>query len=170
MQVSGNTGEVSMSWDEYFFGMINQIKAKSKDPSTKVGCIIVAPDHSPVSMGFNGFPRGVRDKVSEVPERYERPKKYLFTVHGERNAIYAAAKKGAALNGCRLYIEWYPCADCMQGIIQSGIVEVVVNSASTSFNDSALYERWKDHIEAGQEMAQEAGVVLRCVNVPASHI
>ena len=156
----------SISWDEYCFGQIPRIKVKSKDPSTKVGCLIVGTDYGTVATGFNGFPRGVKDKISEVPDRYERPKKYLYTVHAERNAIFAAAKDGHALKGCRLYIEWYPCADCMQGIIQSGIVEVVVNTASESFNDPVLKERWKDHMEASLEMAEEAGVVIRHVNVP----
>ena len=160
--------EESISWDEYFFGMIPSIRKKSKDPSTKVGCVIVAPDHSPVSMGFNGFARGVRDKLSEVPERYERPLKYLYTAHAEANAVYAAAKKGSSLSGCRLYIEWYPCATCMLAIIQSGIVEVVVNSASPYFNDVELAARWKETHDAAKNMAKEAGVVIRCVNVPVA--
>ena len=155
----------SISWDEYFFDMLPQIRKKSKDPSTQVGCIIVAPDHSPVSMGFNGFPRGVQDKIAEVPQRYERPTKYLYTVHAERNAIFAAAKKGVALDGCHLYLEWYPCADCMQGIIQVGIVEVVINASTPFFNDPVLYERWKDHIEASKAMAAEAGVIIRVVHI-----
>ena len=100
----------------------------------------------------------------QYPERYERSQKLLFTEHSERNAIYTAAKRGVPLQGCRIYLEWYPCADCMRAIIQSGIVEIVINSSSSFYNDLSLYERWKDHIECSKIMAQEAGVSIRCVD------
>lgn len=150
-----------MNWEEYFFDIIKSIEKKSKDPSTRVGCVIVTPSHEIVTTGFNGFPRRVRDDIDQVPQRYERPLKYLFTEHAERNAIYAAARRGVALDGCTIYVEWNPCADCMRGIIQSGIREVVLNGRSEAFNNEELYKRWADHIECAKEMAGEAGVVIR---------
>lgn len=155
-----------MDWDEYFFDIIKKIEKKSKDPSTRVGCVIVTPEHEIVTTGFNGFPRGVEDDVhglnkEKVIKRYERPLKYLFTEHSERNAIYAAARRGCALDGCTIYVEWNPCADCMRAIIQSGIVEVVLNGRSESFNNQELYKRWADHIDASRTMAEEAGIRIR---------
>ena len=76
-----------MNWDQYFFDIVNVVKEKSKDRSTKVGAIIVGPDQGVRSTGFNGFPRGVNDNVDA---RHERPAKYLYTEHAERNAIYNA--------------------------------------------------------------------------------
>lgn len=154
-----------MNWDEYFFSLIAAIKRKSKDPSTQVGCVIAGVEHEFISAGFNGFARGVKDNPSEVPERYERSKKLLYTVHAEENAILAAAKKGTALDGSVLYIDWYPCAHCMDSIIQVGIKEVVINRSSESYNNAALLERWKDHIEISKTKANEAGVVIRYVDL-----
>ena len=153
-----------LGWDEYFFNLIREIARKSKDPSTQVGCIIVSPENEFVSAGFNGFPRGVRDNIEEVPERYERSKKLLYTEHAERNAIYTAARRGTALDGCKMYVEWHPCADCMRGIIQTGIKEVVLNGRSEAFNNKKLQERWKDSIEAAAQMAEERHLQVRVWN------
>jgi len=153
-----------MNWDEYFFDIIESVLKKSKDPSTRVGSIIVSPDHEIVSTGFNGFPKRVQDvsnNLKNIEARYERSQKLLFTEHAERNAIYAAARRGTPLDGCTIYVDWTPCADCMRGIIQSGIVEVVLNGRSESFNNEALQKRWADHIECSNTMASEAGVLIR---------
>ena len=153
--------QTKMNWDEYFFDIILSISKKSKDPSTTVGCLIVSSNNEIVSSGFNGFPRGVKDGPTKVPDRYERSQKLLFTEHAERNAIYAAARRGIPLEGCRIYIEWHPCADCMRAIIQTGIKEVIMNGRSDSFNDEALQERWNEHIQVSEIMAKEAGVKIR---------
>jgi dCMP deaminase len=150
-----------MNWDEYFFDIIGSISKKSKDPSTMVGCLIVSPNNEIVSSGFNGFPRGVEDNPTVVAERYERSQKLLFTEHAERNAIYAAARRGTPLEGCKIYIEWHPCADCMRAIIQTGIKEIITNGRSGLFNDEALQDRWSKHIQASETMAKEAEVEIR---------
>ena len=105
-----------MNWDEFFFDMIDIIKTKSKDRATKVGTVIVSSDNAVLSIGFNGFPRGVND---DIDERHERtPKgKYLWTEHAERNAIYNAARHGIILEGSRIYLDFYPCARCARAII-----------------------------------------------------
>lgn len=53
------------TWDTYFIQMANLVASKSKDDSTKVGCIIVSADNTVLSMGYNGFPRGVRETTLE---------------------------------------------------------------------------------------------------------
>lgn len=50
-----------MNWNSYFIEMAMLVAKKSKDPSTKVGCVIVGPDNEIRSTGFNGFPRGVQE-------------------------------------------------------------------------------------------------------------
>ena len=80
------------SWDDFFFDMCQVVSAKSKDPSTKVGAVIVNSGNSIISTGFNGFPIGIDDHVES---RYERPEKYLWTCHAEENAIAFAARNGA---------------------------------------------------------------------------
>lgn len=108
--------------------MAEYVSTKSKDKSTKVGAVIVGPNNEVLSVGWNGFPRGVND---DVEERHERPAKYEWTEHGERNAIYNAARHGIRLDGTTLYTTHDPCADCARAIVQSGIRHVVTLGGST---------------------------------------
>ncbi len=110
------------SWDKRWMDMAELVATWSKDRSRQVSAIIVDQRQVMVAMGWNGFPRGIDDNVEE---RHERPAKYLWTEHAERNAIYNAAANGTALMNCRMYLRWYPCADCARAIIQSGIWQVI---------------------------------------------
>jgi dCMP deaminase len=135
-----------MTWDEFFIQQAILVSTKSKDPSTKVGCIIVDPDNVLLSMGFNGFPRGViettteyvakygepkldpyNDKYINKFDRWERPQKYSLVSHAEQNAVFNAARKGVSLKGARAYLNWepVPCAECAKALIQAGITEVI---------------------------------------------
>jgi len=49
------------NWDRKFMEMAVLVASWSKDPSTKVGCVIADSDHAQLSEGFNGFPRGIAD-------------------------------------------------------------------------------------------------------------
>ena len=82
------------SWDEYFLTLCDAVALKSKDRSTKLGCVIVGVGHEVRSTGYNGFPRGVNDNVDA---RHQRPEKYKWTEHAERNAIYNAARCGVSV-------------------------------------------------------------------------
>lgn len=144
-----------MSWDNYFLEGCNWVSSKSKDRSTKVGAIIVGPDHEIRSTGCNGFPRGIDD---DVEERHNRPLKYDWTEHAERNAIYNAARMGTPLKGCILYCTHEPCVDCSRAIVQSGITKVIVNK------DNELrpeHRKMYDPHEAGPEMLIEAGIEIK---------
>ncbi len=98
-----------MNWHDYYLNMLTDVAAKSKDEATKVGVIVVGPDNEIRSTGFNSFPRGINDNV---PERQTRPTKYLYIEHGERNAIYNAARVGVPLKGCRIYGILSMCGLC----------------------------------------------------------
>jgi len=106
------------SWDAYYLGICRMVAARSKDPNTQIGCVIVGPSHEIRSTGYNSFPRGIRD---DAPERSQRPAKYLWMEHAERNAIYNAARAGTSTEGCSIYVEIMPCMDCARGIVQAGI-------------------------------------------------
>ncbi len=111
-------------WNNYFIRIAMEVASKSKDRSTKVGAVIVGPDHEIRSTGFNGFPRGIDDDDND---RHTRPAKYAWTEHAERNAIYNAARCGVSTNGCIMYLNWEPapCSECSRAIIQAGITTVV---------------------------------------------
>jgi dCMP deaminase len=140
-------------------GMLAQIASRSKDPNTKVGCVVVGPDHEIRSTGYNSFPSGVLDTV---PERLVRPIKYKYIEHAERNAIYNAARIGVSLKGCTIYQTWYPCSDCARGIIGSGIDEIVIDDNDDNPWKSAESDaRWKEDMDIARQMLLEGNVSIR---------
>jgi dCMP deaminase len=146
-------------WDNRFLDLAKLISTWSKDPSTKTGCVIVK-DRQILATGYNGFPRGVEDR----PERYnDRPTKYRFIEHCDRNAIYQAAKVGVSLVGATMYLTGPPCHDCTRGIIQSGITVVAYPYNNPFDNDPKLHERWADSMQAAHAMLFEAGIEVRMV-------
>jgi dCMP deaminase len=145
-------------WDEYYLDICKVVAARSKDPHTQIGCVIAGPAHEIRSTGYNSLPRGIRD---DVPERLERPTKYLWMEHAERNAIYNAARCGTPLEGCTLYVEIVPCMDCARAIVQAGIRQVVVSGARMSQYTSDYYD---EHFRNVEVLFQEAGVNVRKVS------
>ena len=143
-----------MRWVEYFQNLAHQVKLKSKDINTQIGAVIVGKDKEIVSTGYNSFPRGVNDYKLE---RQERPEKYYWFEHGERNAIYNAARIGVSTKGCTMYLSCgVPCADCARGIINSGITRIFCER-----NESTKGEQWLASVERSWEMLEEAGVEVK---------
>jgi dCMP deaminase len=140
---------IEAKWVARFTNLAEEISTWSKDPSSQVGAVIVRPDRTIASIGFNGFPRGVEDS----PERIaNRDTKLLYTIHAEMNAILSAKEP---LKDYSLFVwPFQPCAHCAASIIQAGIKDVYC-----PFNahlDS--YERWKDSFQAALQMFDEAEV------------
>lgn len=142
-----------MKFDTFFLKIAHTLSEKSKDRSTKVGCVVTAPDRAILTSGWNGFPRGVND---DIEERYERPDKYLWTEHAERNALYNAARHGIPLLGSTMYVTMMPCYNCARGIIQSGIKQVV--TYEPDWEDEHRKETSKHDIS--KKMFEEAGVEI----------
>lgn len=140
-------------WDRRFLDLAKHFARWSKDPSTKVGCVIVGPDREIRSTGFNGFPRGVADD----DRLYDREQKYPLICHGEENAILHAARLGVALRGCICYCTWPPCTRCCRSLIQVGISEVVYPAGLT------IPERWAADFKLSTELLKEAGITVRAV-------
>lgn len=142
-------------WDNKFISLASFVKGWSKDKSTQTSAVIIDPENNSIlSIGYNGFPRGVDDKPVE---RYERPLKYKYTEHAERNAIYNAARNGIRLKDTVMYLEWYPCCDCARAIIQSGISEVFCGKPN--FND----ERWGEDFKITKVLFEESGVIVNYI-------
>lgn len=133
---------------------VDRVKKRSKDPSTKTGAVILEKfSGSVISIGYNDLPEGVED----TPERRQRPDKYLFTEHAERNAIFSALKSGYTLGNTIMYTGWYPCADCARAIIQSGIPELVCKEPD--WED----KKWGKDFEVSKQMLEESNVKVRFV-------
>lgn len=148
-----------MNWDQYFMDIAKAVSARSKDRSTKVGCVIVGPDKGIRSTGYNSFPRGINDNIEG---RHQRPEKYAWTEHAERNAIYAAARTGTPTEGCTAYLPWFPCMDCARALVQAGIKEVV--GVKPDLSDA----RWGADFARAETLFAEAGVAVRFVCEPCA--
>ena len=136
------------TWQTYFMELAEQVATRSKDPSTKVGCVITSEDKVVVSTGYNGIPAGVEDH----DYRMQRPAKYIWTSHAEENAVAQAARVGARLKGGTAYSTNVPCARCARMMIQAGITTVWCYSNATSMDP--------DEFAVAQRMLAEAGVEL----------
>ena len=132
-------------WSQRFLDLAEHIAEWSHDPRTQVGAVIVDDQKRVVSMGYNGFPRGVNDS----DERYnDRSTKHLFVCHAERNALDNAPH---SVEGCTMYVPLLPCNECAKSIIQNGISKVV--SYKTNREDTFNWD-------ITRIMFQEAGVLL----------
>jgi len=150
------------SWNKKWLDLVDHISAWSRDPSTKVAAVIVDSRNNIRSLGYNGLPR---DVVDDMEERWERPIKYKWVEHAERNAIYAAATHGTPIGGCTIYLGWYPCADCARAIIQSGIVNVIIDGRKYDpVIATARDSRWAEDFAVAEIMFGEAGVEVYIVS------
>ncbi|HEX2733362.1 MAG TPA: dCMP deaminase family protein [Polyangiaceae bacterium] len=145
-----------MKWDRRFLRLAQHIAEWSKDPTTKVGCVVVGPNREIRSTGFNGFPRGIADTAERLNNR---ELKYPLICHAEENAIMHAARVGVSLSGCVAYVTWPPCTRCARSLVQAGIEQVVFPSGLE------IPERWQADFATSAEMMKEAGLLAREVDL-----
>jgi len=145
---------MSDKWDIRFLELAKHISGWSKDPSTKVGCVVVGEDREIRSTGFNGFPRGISDDNERLTDR---SKKYPLICHAEENAIMHAARIGISLKGSTAFVTWPPCSRCARSLIQAGVQEIVYPVTD------GIPERWMEDFTISNGMLLEAGIVVRTV-------
>ncbi len=136
-------------WDKRFMELAKQVATWSKDKSTGVGAVIVNDKKKVLSLGFNGFPRGVDD---DVESRHERPEKNHYVVHAERNALDEAE---TSLEGATIYCTFFTCSTCAHGIIQKGLKKVVAPEPNW---DAERYSETQQH---AMQMYVEAGIEVQ---------
>ena len=139
-------------WNERFLNLATHISKWSKDPSTKVGCVVVGPDNEIRSTGFNGLPRGIEDSEDRLNNREI---KYPMICHAEENAILHAARIGISLKECTAYVTWPPCTRCARSLIQAGILTVIYTE------NTEIPDRWASAFELSMDMFKEAGIELK---------
>ena len=152
-----------MNWDEYFINIAEQVKLKSKDNNTQIGVVIIGKDNEIVSTGYNSFPRGINDSILS---RQDRPEKYFWFEHAERNAIYNAARIGVSTLGTTMYMTCgISCADCARAIINSGISKIVLREGRGAANP-----KWQESAERSQQMFKEAGIEIIYFEIGRAHV
>lgn len=144
-----NTESKIEKWDLFFLDMCDFVSAMSKDPSTKTGAVIVRPDRTVASTGYNGFPKNMPDK----PEYYaNREEKYSRIVHCEMNALLHA---GESVQGYTLYTTGCSCDRCFVHQLQAGIKRFVYWEDTPD-----MRSRWLEAFKKVQKYAEETGVEM----------
>jgi len=132
-------------WDEFYMGLAFWAAARSKDPNTQHGAMIVDVNHRPLGFGYNGAPSRISDK--EI--NWKRPEKYPYIIHAEQNAIDHCGGAYNALNGCTIYVTGLSCPPCMLRIISKGIKRVVFGPQGSAMLDEAAVALVKDLVKMG---------------------
>lgn len=130
-----------MKWTKRFLDLATLVGSWSKDNSTKVGAVIVDERNRILSVGFNGFPHGVTDTLTDRDEKLRR------TIHAEENALLFANR---SVEGCTIYVTHHPCARCTAKLIQVGISKIIYLNA--------LSDHWGEEVCSSEIMLTEAGV------------
>jgi dCMP deaminase len=138
---------IDINWMRWAYDLAEN----SPDKSTQVGAVIVDGDRA-IGEGFNQFPRG----ASYTAERWERPTKYAWIEHAERNAIYDCARYGQRAIGTTMYATGAACADCARAIVQAGITRVVTHPRIS-------HGAWGVSVAIGDQIMLEGGVKLEVV-------
>lgn len=136
-----------MTWDCRFLALAHHVAQWSKDPSTKVGAVLVGKDKRQVALGYNGFPPGLADSSFRLQHR---DIKLRYMQHAERNVLDNAHFPSA---GSTLYTTHPPCCNCTLSIISKGISRVVSSPMSADFAS-----RWAGEIFQSRALLHEANV------------
>lgn len=140
-----------LKWLTRFMNLAHNVAEWSKDPSTKVGCLI-ARDKFVFSVGFNGFPRNTSDDESTYLDKEEKYKRIL---HAELNAVLSAKQD---LAGCSAFVTAPCCSQCAAVLVQVGIRAVYMELPSKDFAD-----RWEENIVSAINLFREANVYIHFV-------
>ena len=152
---------LSSKWDLRYLQLAKEVSSWSKDPSRKIGAIAVGAKGQVLSQGYNGFPRGIEDRVSYYEDRET---KYKYVVHAEMNVIFNATYNGVSLDDATLYVTGLPvCSDCAKGIIQVGIRRVVMIEQNVP-------QKWIESWKTTAGMFDEAKINWEFINVSNSRM
>ncbi len=148
---------IYLSWDEYFMGIAVFTSLRSKDPSSKVGAVIVNRKNRIVGTGYNGFVAGIDETMFSWDREGDwLQTKYPYVVHAEANAILNSTTSN--LEDCRIYATLFPCNECAKQIAQKEIEEVIYISDK---------HRDKDFHLASVKIFESAGIKMRQLQMPS---
>ncbi len=139
-------------WQKYFMGLAFEASKKSKDPSTKVGSVLVRPDKTVASLGFNGFPQRIFDELKILNDPEYREQKLKLMVHSEQNSLRFNRDNTSA--GYVMFVTRHPCEMCALEIACSGIETIYYH------RDPDFMERWSDSCESAARILGLAGIGL----------
>jgi dCMP deaminase len=117
---------------KYFMSIAMAVRYRANCKGNRVG-VVIAKDNRIVSTGYNGTPENMpncleggclrctnREKEFKSGEAYD----LCICVHGEQNAILAAARFGISIQGSILYTTLRPCFGCAKEMLQAQVQKV----------------------------------------------
>lgn len=139
-----------------------ELAVDSPDPSTQNGAIILNNAGEVVGYGINKFPK----YVQETPDRWERPKKYHFIEHAERNAIYDVSRQRLVTPKMTMVCPWAACSDCARAMIEIGITRLVTHKPVHDLPSM----RWMESIDYAFQMFNEVGLEVIFYDEPVGSV
>jgi dCMP deaminase len=136
-----NNNNKRLDWDEYFMSISLLASCRSPCQRLNVGSVIVKNNRL-ISMGYNGYIPGA-PHVSRIEDNHEQS-----IIHSEVNAISDCAKRGASLEGAKIYVTHYPCINCFKSIAACGITEVIYLN---DYNNNQIVK----------ELANDSGIIIK---------
>jgi dCMP deaminase len=136
-----NNLKTRLDWDEYFMSIALLASCRSPCERLNVGSAIVKNNRL-ISMGYNGYIPGA-PHISRVQDDHEQS-----IIHSEVNALSDCAKRGASLEGSKIYITHYPCPNCFKSIAACGIKEVIYLE---DYNNNPIV----------QELAADSSIIIK---------
>lgn len=149
---------MSLKWHKHFMARAILVSTCSKDPSTQCGAIIIGEGKTPISDGYNGFPRGMEDDESLY---LDREFKYKHILHAEDNAILNACRTGTPVTGSVLYCTHPCCPSCSGRFKQAGGIAVVYNKPSADFISRWPMEESIEHFKRIKLQLYELSINLK---------
>ncbi len=151
--------ERQLRWDRRYQELARQVGQWSKDPSTKVGAILVRPNNSIASTGYNGFPPGADDS----PELYQnREYKYQHVIHAEVNALNF---HGDAAPGYSLYTSFPCCPDCVVFAGHRGVTRIIEPALPILGRNEEWISEWNQRMNASRVIAEGFNIALETFDV-----
>jgi dCMP deaminase len=145
--------EIEMKYRYLLRDAYEYARQNSQDRSTHVGALLIdATEDEVIARGANRYPA---DSLARNEANHERPRKYTFIEHAERDVIFACASMGEQTKGLIMVCPWACCADCARAIVLAGIPLVVAHKQAYDMSP----DRWRQSLAEGQEILQEGGVV-----------
>jgi dCMP deaminase len=147
---------MTLKWKQRYLRLAREVSTWSKDPSSQIGAVAIGHGGRVLSMGYNGFPMGIKDTDDRLADR---PTKYKYVVHAEMNVIYNAGLNGVQLQDAHLFVWGLPvCSECAKGMIQSGIAHIVMH-------EQEIPEKWLESWEFSKSLFDEAGITYEFIKL-----
>ncbi len=140
-------------WDEYFMEIAEVVASRSKDPSSKMGCVIVDENKRVVSLGYNGMLQGADESKMTLSER---PMKYYFAIHSEMNALIFAKRD---LTGCTVYNRVATCENCLKYCLQAGITRFV-------YKELRVHSHSTDRVHSMTNVETDEAIIRLLASMP----